>query len=101
MSIIVARDKTVKQIKSMEPKNQELNRLKRVQTEISSVPDAQARLGREDADFWETIREENPDKILLGYDQHVQESQILEHFPELKIERCTAYKPDFFKSSKF
>ncbi len=97
----MARDKTVKHIKSRPPKNTEDLRLKRVQTEIQNTLSAQARLGRSDADFWQTIREENPTHILLGYDQHVKEVQILEHFPHLKIERCSAYQPELFKSSKF
>lgn len=97
----MARDETVKQIKSKPPRNNEKSRLERVQAEIKNTISAQARLGRSDADFWQTIREENPTHILLGYDQHVTEADILENFPNLKIERCTAYQPEFFKSSKF
>lgn len=101
VSIIVARDETVERIKSKSPKNNEDLRLERVQTEIKNTISAQARLGRSDADFWQTIREENPTHVLLGYDQHVTEASIRAHFPNLKIERCTAYQPEFFKSSKF
>lgn len=101
VTIIVARDKTVESIKEMKPRNTETNRLKRVSSEVAGLSTVTTRLGRTDANFWQTIAEENPDLIMLGYDQHVQESQILEHFPNLKIERCTPYKPEFFKSSKF
>lgn len=97
----MARDKTVKRIKSKSPKNKETLRLARVQTEIENAISVQARLGRSDADFWQTIREENPTHILLGYDQHVQEVDILKVFPDLIIERCSAYQPAVFKSSKF
>lgn len=101
VSVIVARDKTVKRIKSKSPKNKEALRLARVQIEIENTVSAQARLGRSDADFWQTIREENPTHILLGYDQHVQAADILKVFPDLIIERCNAYLPAVFKSSKF
>ncbi len=101
VTIIVARDTTVKRIKQRLPRNTESVRLKRVQREIEQTPQAQARLGRADADFWETIREENPTHLMLGYDQHVQEADINKVFPDLIISRCTKYKPEIFKSSKF
>ena len=74
--IIVARDKTVTRLKKQTPRNTELNRLARVKHEILNLETVSARLGRSDADFWETIREEKPDQILLGYDQHVTPEAI-------------------------
>ena len=99
--IIVARDTTVTRLKKQTPCNSELNRLARIQNEIIALDTVSARLGRSDADFWETIREEAPDQILLGYDQHVKAEAINKTFPDIIITRCTAYQPDFFKSSKF
>ena len=101
MCIIVARDKTVAKIKGRPSKNSELDRLERVQTETNSEPNIKVRLGRADGAFWETLKEEAPDKLILGYDQHFKEADILAHFPNLKIERATAYAPEIFKSSKF
>lgn len=101
VSVIVARDETVERIKSKPPKNLELKRLERVQDEIAEIEAAQARLGRQDADIWETIREENPTHILLGYDQHVTPESILAQFPHIEVDRCSPYQPEFFKSSKF
>lgn len=99
--IIVARDTTVTRLKKQTPTNTELNRLARVNHEIVALESVTARLGRSDADFWETIREEAPDQILLGYDQHVKAESINKTFPDIIITRCTPYQPDFFKSSKF
>jgi FAD synthetase len=99
--IIVARDKTVTRLKKQTPRNTELNRLARVKHEILNLETVSARLGRSDADFWETIREEKPDQILLGYDQHVTPEAINKTFPDITIKRCAPYKPEFFKSSKF
>jgi cytidyltransferase-like protein len=99
--IIVARDTTVTRLKKQTPANTELNRLARIKIEIAEQKSATARLGRSDADFWETIREEAPDQILLGYDQNVTAEAINKTFPDIVIKRCTAYEPDFFKSSKF
>lgn len=99
--IIIARDKTVKRIKGQRPKNTEQQRLRRVQQEIIGFPNISAQLGHPEGDFWHTIADTAPDKILLGYDQHVQESDILAHFPHIQLERCPAYQPEIFKSSKF
>lgn len=99
--VIVARDKTVHKIKKQPPRNTETARLARVLTEFVSQPNTKVRLGRADQDFWETIKEENPEKILLGYDQKFDEATCAQKFPNICIERCTAYSPAFFKSSKF
>lgn len=99
--IIVARDKTVKRIKGKPPQNSELERLDRIQQEVVNFENIQVRLGRSDQDFWMTITEESPERILLGYDQQFNEAAAFKRFPKLKIERASAYQPNFFKSSKF
>lgn len=101
LCIIVARDATVQCIKGNSPKKSETKRLQRLSTEVHFEPNIKVRLGRADADFWQTLREENPDLIILGYDQHVKEADILKHFPQIKIQRCREYHPHIFKSSKF
>ena len=99
VTVIVARDKTVKNIKQRETVNAETNRLKRVQAEFIAYPTVKVRLGRVDADFQKTIQEENPDLIYLGYDQKFNPEIIKKQ--GIQVKRCTAYKPEFFKSSKF
>jgi len=101
LSIIVARDKTVKKIKGQLPKNQERARMGRVLVDLVSTQNTTVRLGRKDADFWAAIAEETPDMIYLGYDQHFDEQKCQEKFPNIVIERCSAYHPAIFKSSKF
>jgi len=97
--VIVARDTTVKRIKGHQPRLSEEKRMKRILEE--KIPGLRARLGRSDGDFWETLREESPDALLLGYDQNFDEEACHELFPEIKIFRAEPYAPEFFKSSKF
>lgn len=101
VTIIVARDATVEKLKQQAPRNQESERLQRVQNEVAHLKHVMPRLGRADADFWQTIEESNPEKILLGYDQHLDETQLSKRFPQIKVQRCDAYQPKWFKSSKF
>ncbi len=97
--IIIARDKTVLQLKKKMPKKQENDRLKQIQAE--NLPNTTIRLGRADANFIETIREFSPEAILLGYDQFFDEMKAKEIFPKIKFFRAQPYFPELFKSSKF
>lgn len=99
--IIVARDKTVTKIKGAKPRNSELKRLERVLKEIKNYPQITARLGRTDGHFEKTIQEEKPQKILLGYDQQFSRHLEEKYRAHITLERVSAYKPEFFKSSKF
>ncbi len=99
MTIIIARDTTVSRLKEKPAKNNELHRLERIQKE--NIPDTTARLGRTDGNFWETIKEESPSAIFLGYDQHFDEDSHRKLFPEIEILRALPYFPEFFKSSRF
>ena len=99
--MIVARDKTVLKIKGKSAQNNEDSRLARVKEEFAGFENVKIRLGREDGDFWSTIKEESPDQILLGYDQQFDEEACAEKFPAIKVNRHTAYFPEWFKSSKF
>lgn len=97
--IVVARDTTVQRIKKRLPKHTELQRFQRIEEE--NILNSSVRLGRGDGDFLETLREEAPDVLLLGYDQKIDEELFREKFPELTIIRAEEYHPSFFKSSKF
>jgi len=97
--IIVARDKTVHRIKGRPSHHDEEARLQRIKNE--NIPHTSVRLGREDGDFFQTLQEESPDGLLLGYDQRFDEEKAKDIFPELLIIRAEAYKPEHFKSSKY
>jgi glycerol-3-phosphate cytidylyltransferase-like family protein len=99
MVVVVARDTTVQRIKNHQPRHSETQRLERLKQE--NLPHTKVRLGRADGNFWETIREESPSVICLGYDQRFDESKCRELFPQIQIIRSDAYHPEFFKSSKF
>jgi len=99
MVIIIARDSTVKRIKGKNPLYTEEERFHRVKAE--NIPKAIVRLGREDGDFFHTLREEMPNGLLLGYDQLLDEEAVRKRFPLLEIMRAKAYKSNYFKSSKF
>jgi len=97
--IIIGREGTVERIKGRKPQHSEAERLERIEKE--NIPHAHVRLGREDGNVWETIREEAPDAIFLGYDQRFDEEKASEVFPHITILRGESYRPEHFKSSKF
>ena len=97
MVVVVARDATVENIKSKKTVENQEDRLERVKQE--DLPNATVRLGREDADFAQTLQEEQPDVICLGYDQRCDEEWVLQILPNVQIKRMAPYHPQFFKSS--
>ncbi len=99
--IIIARDETVKKIKGVSPKNNELIRLNRVKMEFKKNNNISIKLGNRNGDFIKTLKNENPDILFLGYDQAVNLKKIKNIFPKIKIKIIKSYFPQFFKSSKF
>ena len=99
LTIIVGRNTTIEKIKGRPPRYSESERLERIRKE--RIPNASVRLGREDGNVWETIREENPDGILFGYDQRFDEDTCRALFPHITLLRSEPYRPEHFKSSKF
>ncbi len=100
LTIIVARDATVKRLKGFLPDQGETERLARLEAEFKGFP-VRVRLGRADQDFLKTVQEENPDIIRLGYDQRISETFLKNAFPKIDIERAEAFAPEFFKSRYF
>jgi len=90
--VVVARDKTVEEVKGKKPMYDEKSRLKKVQC---SVMVNKAVLGRED-DKYSLIEEIKPDAICLGYDQDSFTSSLPEELIKrglkAKIVRVTKYK---------
>lgn len=99
MVVVVARDETVLRYKKQMPRFLENERLSRVCAE--NLPHTQVRLGRRDGDFFQTLREESPDILLLGYDQRLDPAAVQKQFPTLRIERADPFAPEFFKSARF
>lgn len=93
---VVSRNLNVFKSKGHYPKNDEKVRLSNL---IESGAVNVARLGNM-GDPFKVIREEKPDTIALGYDHPNYEEGLKEKFPDIKIVRLKAFKPEMYKSSK-
>ena len=93
--VVIARDVTVKKIKPL-LRNTEEQRRKVIQ---SAFPNLQVVLGDEE-DYMKVIRDYQPEKVCLGYDQKGFSEALVKHFPEIEIERTDSYFPEKYKSSK-
>ncbi len=97
--VVIARDKTVKQIKGELPLHSERQRAKAV--EQSGIADKVV-LGYHD-DKHKVLRKFRPNVIALGYDQFVFTQKLEKTLIDLKldatIKRIEAYFPQVFKSS--
>jgi cytidyltransferase-like protein len=95
--VVIARDKTVLEVKHKTPKNSEKIRMQNMKN-----------LGLADKvmlgsliDKFQVIKDEKPAVIALGYDQKIPVDDLEKKVGEgVKIIRLTAYKPDVYKSSK-
>jgi FAD synthetase len=93
--IIIARDNNVRRFKKrlVHGENERLMGVKR------AFPFATCLLGSKD-DPYAIVEEISPETICLGYDQKSFDSGLKRKFPDIKIVRIGAYKPDICKSSK-
>lgn len=98
LTVIVARDETVKRLKGFLPTNDEQVRKRDV--EDTGIPETVI-LGNLDTDIFRIIRDLMPDIIALGYDQRVSEDEIANRFPSCKIIRLESFQPDRYKSSLY
>ncbi|MDP3916893.1 MAG: adenylyltransferase/cytidyltransferase family protein [Nanoarchaeota archaeon] len=99
--VVVARDKTVYEVKGKKPLNDEAKRLDNIKS-LKYVDGAY--LGYED-DKYRIIEEINPDVIVFGYDQNAFTKNIKDILSKrgLNIEMIrlpNGLKPDVYKSSK-
>lgn len=94
VTIVVARDATVRRIKARQPRWNEGRRVAELQ---AKYPSAQVVLGHPD-DFREPLRLYRPDVILLGYDQRLPPGVSEADLPA-PVERLPAHHPDKYKSS--
>ena len=98
---IVARDKTVEELKGKLPKYNEVDRI----NFVLKVPEVDlVLLGDAEIGTYNVLKEVKPDIIFLGYDQQALESNLKKmikdkNLPEIKIVKGVAYKPEIFHSS--
>jgi cytidyltransferase-like protein len=97
---VIARDKTVLQVKGKLPRNIEVKRLKQVQRQniIDLVVLGNLR------DKYAAIKKYKPDIIFLGYDQKTFTEDLELKLKDLniksKIVRLKPFKPEIYKTSK-
>src|SRR3989338_2280464 len=101
LSVIIARDRNVKQIKGVLPIDDEKTRLRNVRKYPAVV---NARLGYEDlTNVYDVLNDIKPDVICLGYDQNGFADRLPEEIIRrgyaIPVIRLKAYKPQKFKSS--
>lgn len=99
LTVIIARDKTVEELKGHLPKQDENQRLARAQKQKTVC---NAMLGNLD-DPYRIIKQQKPDIIALGYDQNSfsknLENKIKDFNLNTKIIRLKPYKAEIYKSS--
>jgi len=95
LTVIIARDRTVKRIKGKLPWHSET---KRQQAVLSLNLAARVVLGSL-TDKYAAIRKYRPNIIALGYDQNHFTKELASRFKNIKIVRLKAFKPNKFKTS--
>ena len=100
LTVIIARDDTVKRVKNHESMFDEQTRLKLV----SAVKHVDCAVLGGKGNILDKVVELRPDVIVLGYDQNVSIKELREQLRErglsCKIVRATAHFPKIFKSTK-
>jgi FAD synthetase len=98
--VVVARDETVTRIKNQPAKNNECERLEKI--ELSGLAD-EVLLGKL-KNRYAVIEKHRPDIIALGYDQRVDMPELREKLKEFKLNakivRLKSFEPQIYKSSK-
>jgi FAD synthetase len=96
VSVVVARDESVRRIKRRSPHHSEAERRKLV----SALRDVDVAFLGVPNNFVHSVRRAKPDLIVLGYDQRGDWERILRDAGiEARIVRCPAYETSRLKSS--
>jgi len=97
--VIVATDKSIKEIKGLSPENSQDQRAEALVK--TGIPDKV--LVGDPHDKLKKVLEEKPDLICLGYDQKIDEKKLQNLLEErglkTKIKRLKAFNPEKYKSS--
>ncbi|MBU0545995.1 adenylyltransferase/cytidyltransferase family protein [Patescibacteria group bacterium] len=95
--VVIARDKTVCEVKGREPTNDEIARLQALKD--LGIAD-KVRLGCLDDNKYLAISEEKPDIVALGYDQKAFVDNLADAIDShVQIVRLAPYMPEKYKSS--
>lgn len=99
LTVLIARDSTVKYMKGIIPHDNELKRLKNI--EDSTIAD-EVMLGSE-TDYYSVLSKIKPDMICLGYDQHAfvnnLDAEIESRGLGTKIIKIDSHAPHKYKST--
>jgi FAD synthetase len=97
---VVARDKTVLEVKHKNPQDKEKERVRKIKASglVNKVVLGNLR------DKYSSIKKYRPNIIALGYDQRFLTDDLAEKLKEFKIKakivRLKSYKPSIYKTSK-
>lgn len=94
--VIVARNINIERMKGHLPQFDEMDR--KLFVEKSKMAD-KVFLGKRDNPF-QSIIDQDPDVICLGYDQVSFTDGLEKKFPKIRIVKLKPYKPEIYKSSK-
>ena len=99
LTVVLARDKTILEIKKKKPINNEKTRLKNMRT----LKIANKVILGQIKDKYNIIKKENPDIICLGYDQkfftNKLKLELKKRNIKAKIKYINSFKPEKYKSS--
>ncbi len=97
LTVVVARDKTVRNIKGKSPYNDEISRKKAVE----HIPFVTKVILGDEHDHFRVVFREMPNIVCLGYDQDSKglEEEIEKKGQDIIVTRLESYKPEHFKSS--
>jgi FAD synthetase len=96
VSVVIARDESVRRIKGTPAQHSEQERRRLV----AAMRDVDVAFLGFPNNFVRSVRRVDPDLVVLGYDQRGDWERILaEAGIEAKVVRCPAYEPDRLKSS--
>lgn len=94
--VVVARDATVLAVKGHTARQSERERLAAVQR----LADVDIAVLGNPGDKYEVVRKFQPHVICLGYDQLAFTAGLPREFPDIRLYRIDALKPETYKSSK-
>lgn len=80
--VVVARDRTVSELKHKKSRHDQANRMAAVQ---NFMPDATVVLGDAQQGKYDVIKEHHPDMICLGHDQQALGEDVQKKFPDITI----------------
>lgn len=97
LTVVIARDKTVKEVKGKNPKNSEKIRLERVKNSKLADEVLLGSLGNK----YEIIKKIKPEVVALGYDQEAFTEKLSEAIGDkIRIARLSSHRPEKYKTSK-